>query len=225
MFPAYLIIYACYLLLAGTAVAAFDYIHDLYTLNFVPSADPGLRPGWFLLLAEYFLALYPVFALSSTFPVMGTTLANNLVVIFRAISPPGRRYREAIRWGVPLLALIPPIIIAVIVNDVGELVGITGAFAGSGIMYVLPSVLVFLARRALARRLETTSTQSTEETDALMNDESVSVSGAAPQSEPPVGVYNNPHRSPFAHTAWIVLMLVWAASCLIVVSLNKFGVF
>ncbi|KAL5111126.1 hypothetical protein TcWFU_000252 [Taenia crassiceps] len=121
MLPVYLLIYFCYLLLSGTAITAFDYLHDLYTLNFVPSNDPILRPGWLLLLLEYFLALYPVFALSSNFPILGTTLANNLIAIFLALLPPGRNIRLVIKWCVPFLALIPPILIALAVNDVGQL--------------------------------------------------------------------------------------------------------
>ncbi|EUB64894.1 Transmembrane protein [Echinococcus granulosus] len=154
MLPVYLLIYFCYLLLSGTGITAFDYIHDLYTLNFVPSNDPTLRPGWLLLLLEYFLALYPAFALSSNFPVLGTTLSNNLIAIFLALLPPGRMVSLVIRWCVPFLALIPPILIALAVNDVGQLVSVTGAFGGIFIMYVFPVVLVFYARRALQAKFK-----------------------------------------------------------------------
>ncbi|VDD75393.1 unnamed protein product [Mesocestoides corti] len=206
MLPVYLIIFACYLLLSGTAVAAFDYIHDLYTLNFVPTSDPSLRPGWLLLLADYFLALYPVFALSSSFPVIGTTLTNNLRSLFLLL-PSARRGRLVVRWGVPFLALVPPILFSMAVNDVGELVGITGAFGGSGIMYIFPGVLVFYARKALMIKVQSLT----------LNDESVA-------GDQPGVIVVNPYRSPFSHSLWLILVILWAISCLFIVILNKFSV-
>ncbi|KAM7540965.1 hypothetical protein Aperf_G00000023425 [Anoplocephala perfoliata] len=209
MLPVYILIYLCYILLSGTAVAAFDYIHDLYTLNFVPSDDENLRPGWILLLVEYFLALYPVFALSSNFPVMGTTLTNNLIAILRSLLPSTRQIRLAIRWGVPFLALIPPILIAMIVNDVSQLVSMTGSFGGIFVMYVFPGVLVFYARRVLKTKLETQT----------VDDGSVAV------ADQPRSRTINPHLSPFWHPLWLGAVSVWSISCLVVVVLNKFGVF
>lgn len=213
MLPAYILIYACYILLSGTAVAAFEYIHDLYTLNFVPSDDANLRPGWVLLIAEYFLALYPVFALSSNFPVMGTTLSNNLIAIFKSLCPSGERIRLAIRWGVPLLALFPPILIAMLLNDISQLVSMTGSFGGIFVMYVFPAVLVFYARRELKKRLDI---QGTSSASADANEENV--------PEERIQVVN-PYKSPFSHFIWLAFVGVWGISCLIVVLLNKFGVF
>ncbi|VDM18609.1 unnamed protein product [Hydatigera taeniaeformis] len=206
--PVYLLIYFCYLLLSGTAITAFDYIHDLYTLNFVPSDDPNLRPGWFLLLLEYFLALYPAFALSSNFPILGTTLANNLIAIFLEFLPPGRNIVLVIRWCVPFLALIPPILIALFVNDVGQLVSITGAFGGLFLMYVFPVVLVFYARRALEAKFK--SEPSREEPVAIDQERHCAV---------------NRYQSPFLHPIWLVVVALWAASCLLILILNKLGVF
>nr|CDS15570.1 transmembrane protein 104 [Echinococcus granulosus] len=208
MLPVYLLIYFCYLLLSGTGITAFDYIHDLYTLNFVPSNDPTLRPGWLLLLLEYFLALYPAFALSSNFPVLGTTLSNNLIAIFLALLPPGRMVSLVIRWCVPFLALIPPILIALAVNDVGQLVSVTGAFGGIFIMYVFPVVLVFYARRALQAKFKSETP----------NDESVVVDQRGRCTV-------NRYQSPFSHPIWPVVVTVWATSCLIFLILNKLGVF
>lgn len=208
MLPVYLLIYFCYLLLSGTAITAFDYIHDLYTLNFVPSNDPILRPGWFLLLLEYFLALYPAFALSSNFPILGTTLANNLIAIFLALLPSGRNIGLVVKWCVPFLALIPPILIALAVNDVGQLVSVTGAFGGIFLMYVFPVVLVFYARRALATTFKSEAS----------NQECATVSQRGHCAV-------NRYRSPFLHPIWLVVVGLWATSCLIVLILNKFGVF
>ena len=48
---------------------------------------------------------------------------------------------------IALLAILPPIAVAVATNQVGFLVGITGSYAGAGIQYVIPTCLVLMARR------------------------------------------------------------------------------
>ncbi|VDO15868.1 unnamed protein product [Rodentolepis nana] len=210
MLPVYVLIYLCYIILSGTGVAAFNYIHDLYTLNFVPSDDVNLRPGLVLLIAEYFLALYPVFALSSNFPVMGTTLSNNLVAVFRSLCPSNERIGLTIRWGVPFLALLPPILIAMVVNDISQLVSMTGSFGGIFLMYVFPVVLVFYSRRKIETSLKLPTTPEESESEAL----------AGPSRSQVV----NPYQSPFSHILWLLIIVVWAVSCLVLVILNKFGV-
>nr|CDS32348.1 transmembrane protein 104 [Hymenolepis microstoma] len=212
MLPVYVLIYFCYIILSGTGVAAFDYIHDLFTLNFVPSVDVHLRPGLVLLIAEYFLALYPVFALSSNFPIMGTTLSNNLIAIFRSLcSPSDERIGLTIRWGVPFLALLPPILIAMVVNDISQLVSMTGSFGGIFLMYVFPVVLVFYSRRKIETRLKLLTTSEENESE-------VTVVHTRSQVV-------NPYRSPFSHFVWLLIIAVWAVSCLVLVILNKLGVF
>ena len=47
----------------------------------------------------------------------------------------------------PLLALLPPVAVAIGTNQVEVLVGITGSYAGAGIQYVIPAALVYLARK------------------------------------------------------------------------------
>jgi hypothetical protein len=46
-----------------------------------------------------------------------------------------------------LLAVIPPICIAFGTRNVDLLVGITGSYAGLGIMFLIPTSLVFYSRR------------------------------------------------------------------------------
>lgn len=74
----YFIILTFYLTLSITAVFAFPHIEDLYTLNFEPKpGDPA-----FMEIVDYFLALFPVFTLTATFPIMAVTLRNNIQVCF-----------------------------------------------------------------------------------------------------------------------------------------------
>ena len=63
----YGIILAFYFLLAFTGIFAFDEINDLYTLNFQP--NPG--EPWYMKVVHYFLSLFPVFTLSTNFPIIG----------------------------------------------------------------------------------------------------------------------------------------------------------
>ncbi|VDN21635.1 unnamed protein product [Dibothriocephalus latus] len=252
LLPAYAVVLLLYFLLVGTAVAAFDTIEDLYTLNFVPSADPDAHVSPFILAVDYFLSLFPVFALSSTFPIVGTTLSNNLFALiglllpanpYQTLSPDDspRRLdarRLAIRICVPLVTLLPPVAIAFATNDIEFLVGVTGAFGGSGIQYVFPTVLVYYARRDLERRLKFKENVGSEAEENELS-EMAMVGPSSPQEEEGVSesaplitlrrpVRNrsqNPFASPFAHTFWLILMLVWAAFCVLIVLLHRLKCF
>ena len=137
----YFLILAFYFLLAFTGIFAFQEINDLYTLNFQP--EPG-EPA-FMLVIHYFLSLFPVFTLSTNFPIIAITLRNNLKALFLT---EGRMYSWWTRQCLfPLLALVPPIAVAMITNSLEFLVGITGSYAGAGIQYVVPGFLVYLSRK------------------------------------------------------------------------------
>lgn len=47
----------------------------------------------------------------------------------------------------PLLALLPPTVIAMVTHSLELLVGITGSYAGAGIQYIVPAALVYQARQ------------------------------------------------------------------------------
>ncbi|KAJ7376417.1 hypothetical protein OS493_034694 [Desmophyllum pertusum] len=81
------IVMVFYALLSFTAIFAFraEDLNDLYTLNFWDSS------GKFV---GYFLALFPVFTLSTNFPIISITLRDNLKNLFpprRAAVPLGSR--------------------------------------------------------------------------------------------------------------------------------------
>lgn len=144
----YILIAAFYLLLALTGIFAFQYLDDLYTLDFGPrgsgDCDAG-DVGLVMKIVEYFLALFPVFTLSTSFPIIAITLRNNLKSLFLT---EGRRYRWSVRKVFfPLLAIIPPFLIAMATKNLEILVGITGSYAGTGIQYFIPAFLVISARK------------------------------------------------------------------------------
>lgn len=141
----YTLIAVFYLLLAFTGIFAFEHLDDLYTLDFQPKACGPTKHGMFVLMIQYFLALFPVFTLSTNFPIIAITLRNNLKSLFLT---EGRHYRWCIRRLVfPILAVVPPVLVAFITKNLEFLVGITGSYAGAGIQYVIPAALVYCARK------------------------------------------------------------------------------
>ncbi|CAM9913011.1 transmembrane protein 104 [Lampetra fluviatilis] len=151
---AYALVLAFYSLLAFTAVFAYPTgaLQDLYTLNFLadPSAPIGVR---------YFLGLFPVFTISTNFPIIAVTLRNNLRSIFLR---DGTTYPWLVECVVfPLAAVLPPVVIAFLTHDLEWLVGVTGAYAGTGIQYVTPAFLALSSRRHVAAILPGRGGQST----------------------------------------------------------------
>lgn len=137
----YLLIAVFYLLLALTGVFAFAQVSDLYTLDF---SQRWLGKEGFL-VPRYFLALFPVFTLSTSFPIVAITLRNNLVSLFLT---EGHHYGWCLRKVLfPLLAVIPPILVAMATKNLEILVGVTGSYAGAGIQYLIPAFLVSSARK------------------------------------------------------------------------------
>lgn len=138
----YTLILVFYALLSFTGIFTFTKIEDLYTLNFQPN-ECGRQAVTTVKFIEYFLALFPVFTLSTSFPIIAITLRNNLQAM---LSGP-TTHPLISRLLLPLLAVIPSTIVAIITNRVDFLVGITGSYAGVGIQYAIPACLVLLARR------------------------------------------------------------------------------
>ena len=184
----YFLILIFYILLAMTGVFSFETIQDLYTLNFQPNTcdTHAGNPITTIVPIQYFLALFPVFTLSTNFPIIGITLRNNLKTLFHKDNKPYHAFVDRVIF--PMLALIPPIIVAFITHDLEILVGITGSYAGAGIQYIVPAALVYYSRQNMKMTLGS-------------------------------GIENT-HKSPFHHTAWVVIVLVWAVACIAFVTSN-----
>ncbi|KYQ57143.1 hypothetical protein ALC60_03949 [Trachymyrmex zeteki] len=184
----YTLIALFYLLLALTGIFAFERLDDLYTLDFGPRGlgNCSKSDNIFMLLMEYFLALFPVFTLSTSFPIIAITLRNNLQTLFLKEDT---SYNLCLRKLVfPVLAVIPPYLIAIITKDLSILIGITGSYAGAGIQYLIPTFLVYYAR---------------QKTNKIIG----------------LGVMNK-FASPFSGRCWLVFVVVWAITCMILVSVN-----
>lgn len=192
-----LLVYLCtmafYFLNSYLAVFAFGArLQDLYTLNFLP--EKGVEQSATMKTLEYFLTLFPVFTASTSFPILAITLRNNIASLLRftATDQEARQSWPA-RLGLPLLAIVPPMLASFATHDLGFLVGITGSYAGMAIQYVIPSCLVYLGRKHLAalnsadvdRHLATTS-----------------------------------FRSPFRHNAWVAFVWIWCGISLAFVTID-----
>jgi len=119
----YLLILLFYVMVCFTAVFTFADIQDLYTLNFGPEAAYASKnPITKCVVVQYFLALFPVFTLSSSFPIIAITLRNNLKTLFMLF---GHKSRSDVpfpwlvdRVGFPLLAITIPIAVAFATTNV-----------------------------------------------------------------------------------------------------------
>lgn len=141
VFLDYVLILAFYSLLSFTAIFCFrgDSLLDMYTLNFARCDVVSAAA------VRFFLGLFPVFTISTNFPIIAVTLRNNWKTLFHR---EGGTYPWVVdRVAFPTITLVPPVLVAFCTHDLESLVGITGAYAGTGIQYVIPAFLVYLCRK------------------------------------------------------------------------------
>ena len=184
IFVDFALILAFYLLLAFTGSFLFSYndLLDVYTLNFFEEYFPFLPIGERVLsVLGYYLALFPVFTLSTNFPIISITLRENLKALAHIIV---KRWigDKKFPWVVdhllfPTLAVIPPLGIAFATTNVEVLVSITGSFPGIGVQYVIPATLAFAGKYIISRKLKLE--------------------------------YKNKYKSPFSYLAFLIIVLVW----------------
>lgn len=140
----YFLIALLYLVLALTGIFAFRDLKDLYTLNFIPTND---KQSVIFKGVEYFLALFPVFTLTTSFPIIAITLRNNLQTLFVDKHQIHSQNYFVRQMAFPLMAIIPPFLITFNTENVESLVSFTGCYAGAMIQYMIPIALVFYSRK------------------------------------------------------------------------------
>ncbi|XP_048969877.1 transmembrane protein 104 isoform X1 [Canis lupus dingo] len=141
VFLDYVLILSFYGLLCFTAIFCFrgDSLMDMYTLNFARCDVVSVAA------VRFFLGLFPVFTISTNFPIIAVTLRNNWKTLFHR---EGGTYPWVVdRVVFPTITLLPPVLVAFCTHDLESLVGITGAYAGTGIQYVIPAFLVYHCRK------------------------------------------------------------------------------
>ena len=187
------LILAFYLLLSYTAVFLFsnDELFDLYVINFFKPFDLADPIGdQVLAILGYYLILFPVFSLSSNFPITAITLRENLKDLARIVLK---------RWigdkpfpfvinhlFFPTLAILPPIIIAFSTTKILTVVSVTGVFLDIWLQYLIPATLVFSGKYIITKRLKLE--------------------------------YNNKYKSPFSHSFFLVFIILWTIGSLLLVT-------
>lgn len=172
-----------YLFLTYTGVFSFPILNDLYTLNFFKQFSRHFSVGQQVLaILGYYLALFPVFTLSTNFPIISITLRENLkslaVLLLRSCRKTEAPFHRVVDTLVfPVLALLPAVALAFATTNVQYLVSITGAFPGIAVQYVIPVTLAFAAKYIISKKLKVT--------------------------------YRNKHKSPFSYIFFLVLVLAW----------------
>ncbi len=180
------LILSFYLLLAFTGAFWLpeNKLNDIYTLNFFRRVMPDDNSAELLLsVLGYYLALFPVFTLSTNFPIISITLRENLKALFRVLL---HRWigDNPYPWPVehilfPILALFIPIGIAFGTQNVELLVSVTGSFPGVGVQYVIPVTLAFCGKYII-----TSSKRYNMK-------------------------YENKYKSPFSYIFFLVFVLLW----------------
>lgn len=138
----FFLIFGFYLLLALTGSFAFQSLEDLYSLNFIHSDDSTI----FGKIIGFFLGAFPLFPMSTSFPIIAITLQSNLKNLFLERSIDGHNF-VINRLVFPTVAVLPPIIVALSTHNIKYLVEITGTYAGVMVQYIIPVILVFYARK------------------------------------------------------------------------------
>jgi amino acid permease len=148
------VIYIVYSVLCTTAVIAFGHvtnptclpkpgppcqIQPLYTFNFL---------SYNFVPIAYFLQLYPVFTLSTNFPLIVITLRNNILELIGKTEHTSTLLRVC---SSTVLIAASAAISAILPGRIQLLTKLTGSFAGLAIMYIFPPILVLMARRYQAK--------------------------------------------------------------------------
>ncbi|PAV74192.1 hypothetical protein WR25_08758 [Diploscapter pachys] len=86
----YVVVALFYYTLSLTGSFAFDHVLDVYTLNFLHDEHKDML----FTVIDTFLALFPVFTLTTNYPIVAITLINNLNVLRDLLIPNNGRIEE-----------------------------------------------------------------------------------------------------------------------------------
>uniref|UniRef100_A0AC35U986 Aa_trans domain-containing protein n=1 Tax=Rhabditophanes sp. KR3021 TaxID=114890 RepID=A0AC35U986_9BILA len=87
LFLIYALVFVFYCTLSITGAFTFPHAQDIYTLNFLHDHNTS----FLYTVMDYFLALFPVFTLTSNYPIVAITLINNLKVLSKMVSAQSQR--------------------------------------------------------------------------------------------------------------------------------------
>lgn len=212
----YAVVMLFYFTLSITGSFAFSHVQDVYTLNFLHDEYTSV----FYFFCDHFLALFPVFTLTTNYPIVAITLINNVKVLKNMLFPPESNSEQeslldeedddetaprprsrslrvaASSWTmtdvlIPLFTIGLPTLISLSTDNVLLLATITGSYPGVGVQFIIPCWLVLRARAMAKSELNF-----------------------------PVPKKN---ASPFQSQAWPMAIFGWALFSIIMVTLNVVG--
>ena len=180
------------MLLCHTAAFLFpsDAIFGIYTINFFKLFEFSDPVGDRVLSAlGYYIILYPIFTLTTNFPISSITLRENLKALARVIAQPwigDKSFPVLIDLFLfPTVAVLPSLAIAFSAMRIEVLVSITGGFPGIWLQYMIPASLAFAGKFVITRKLKVE--------------------------------YKNKHKSPFSHVVFLVFVIIWTVTSMILV--------
>ncbi|KAL3694962.1 hypothetical protein R1sor_008613 [Riccia sorocarpa] len=193
-------IYIIYMILFIGCLLAFGAdVRDPVTFNFPPQVYGFIGDALFL---------FPVFTLSSSFPMILITLRNNLDILFQ-LTYGGSKSSQAEKGDLAkqrqiiltLISVVPPVVCAFLAQHFGlsvdSLVGTSGAFAGCIVMFFIPASFVYLSRKVVKETIE--------------------------NSKAPMKYYSteNAYSSPFKGTKWVVALMGWTVVAMVFNAVEK----
>lgn len=190
-------IVAClYLLLSLSVIAAYGtMVESPVTFNFSPH-----EYGW----VGAALYLFPVVNVASNFPLIVITLRNNLISLSHLHStkrPVERKVADQHHYLMSVLAVIPPVILPSLAYhgglDINSLVGITGGYAGSAVLFIFPALLIYTSRRKV---------------NAVVPGGPSNAYDAHPR---------NKMASPFHGHIWPGFLIVWAVLAIVMLTIQR----
>ncbi|CAD6185296.1 unnamed protein product [Caenorhabditis auriculariae] len=156
-----------YFTLSITGAFAFEHVQDLYTLNFLHDENNS----FFYAVSDIFLALFPIFTLTTNYPIVAITLINNVKVLKELLFPKNSVEQEALLEDdgsdgeiderdsrhvreksisdhfITAFILIFPTLISILTDNLLLLATVTGSYPGVGVQFVVPCMLVMAARK------------------------------------------------------------------------------
>lgn len=158
---------------------------------------------------DIFLPTFPIFTLFSSYIFIAITLINNIkILLFGSIDNYNPKYTW-LGYVLPVLALSPPLVVAMFTEDVASIVSYVGSYTGSLIQYVFPALFVYYSRRAVIKDC------LTKFIEIHLDDYTVHIPEVLLER-----LYHllNHHVSPFRSTLWVYATGLWWAVSIVLVT-------
>ena len=138
----------------GTAISIFFGEHTKVASNlnwrsYVGSGIPGDEAPLYARLISCFVVLFPAMDVASAYPLNAITLGNNLLcAVYGSQLAPAMERSRMHRMGFRLLAAVPPLLLALVESNLGEITDFTG-LTGFAVAFIFPALLSLYSENKL----------------------------------------------------------------------------